>query len=125
MWEVLFWVYLANAVLLITHEIDSAYWQEWKLFRLPGGHALFLLLHLPLLFLVLYGLVLVYRQTMTGLVASLLLSLAGLFAFAIHAYFLRKGRDEFKLPISLLILVATLFVSLLQVALTFLLVAGN
>jgi len=29
MWQGLLWLYLANAVLLITHEIDSAYWKEW------------------------------------------------------------------------------------------------
>ncbi len=55
--DLLLWLYLTNAVLLINHEIDSAYWKEWELFRLPGGIAGFLLLHFPLLFIVLYGLV--------------------------------------------------------------------
>lgn len=118
MWEALFWIYLVNAVLLINHEIDSAYWQEWELFRLPGGISGFLLLHFPLLFVVLYGLVLVYQRTLTGLILSLLLSLGGLFAFGIHTYFLRKGRDEFKASMSQFILVATLVLSLLQVAVT-------
>jgi hypothetical protein len=31
--EALFWLYLTNAVLLINHEIDSAYWKEWELFH--------------------------------------------------------------------------------------------
>jgi len=35
--DLLLWLYLANAVLLINHEIDSAYWKEWELFKLPGG----------------------------------------------------------------------------------------
>ena len=118
MGDLLFWVYIANAVLLISHEIDSAYWKEWELFRLPGGLTLFLLLHFPLLFLVLYGLVLVHQQTVAGLIISLLLSFAGLFAFAIHIYFLRKGREEFKLPISLFILLGILVVSLAQVVLS-------
>jgi hypothetical protein len=118
MWSVLFWIYLVNAVLLINHEIDSAYWQEWELFRLPGGLTGFLLLHFPILFLVLYGLVLVYQQTLAGLILSLVLSFGGLFAFSIHTYFLRQGRDEFKLPISRLILAATLVVSLAQTAIT-------
>ena len=30
--QLLLWLYLADAVLLITHEIDSAYWKEWNLF---------------------------------------------------------------------------------------------
>ena len=118
MWEALFWIYLVNAVLLINHEIDSAYWQEWELFRLPGGLSGFLLLHFPLLFVVLYGLVLVFQQARVGLVFSLLLSVGGLFAFGIHTYFLRRGRDEFQAPMSRFILVATLVLSLVQAAVT-------
>ena len=53
--KVLFWLYLANAILLIIHEIDSAFWKEWELFKLPGGINGFLILHFPLLFLILYG----------------------------------------------------------------------
>jgi hypothetical protein len=118
MWEAVFWIYLFNAVLLINHEIDSAYWQEWELFRLPGGISGFLLVHFPLLFVVLYGLVLVHQRTLAGLIFSLLLSLGGLFAFSIHTYFLRRGRDEFKAPVSQFILVATLVLSLVQAAVT-------
>jgi hypothetical protein len=124
-WKILFWVYLVNAVLLILHEIDSAYWREWELFHLPGGATGFLLVHFPVLFLVLYGLVLVFQRATAGLTLSLILSLAGVFAFSIHVYFIRRGRDEFKSPISLSILVATLVVSLVQVAITvYLLVQG-
>lgn len=118
MWEILFWVYLVNAVLLILHEMDSAYWREWELFRLPGGATGFLLLHFPVLLLVLYGLVLVFQRTTAGLMLSLILGLAGVFAFSIHMYFIRRGRDEFKSAISLSILVAALVVSLVQVAIT-------
>lgn len=54
--DTLFWLYLVNAVILIVHEIDSAYWKEWQMFRLPGGVTTFLLLHVPLTALVLYAL---------------------------------------------------------------------
>lgn len=118
MWNVLFWLYLANAVLLIDHEIDSAYWKEWDLFGLKGGVVGFLLLHLPLLGAILYGLVLIEQQALAGLILSLLLCLGGLFAFSIHTYFLRRGRSEFKTPISQLLLVATLLVSAVQVVVT-------
>jgi hypothetical protein len=120
MWEVLFWVYLANAVLVITHEIDSAYWREWELFRLPWGLGGFLVVHLPLLFLILYGLVLVDRQTTAGLVLSLILSCGGLFAFGIHTYYLRQGRKEFRQPVSLALLITTLGASLAQGVITLL-----
>lgn len=47
MFDILLWLYLANAILLICHEMDSAYWKEWELFRLPGGITLFLIIHFP------------------------------------------------------------------------------
>jgi hypothetical protein len=118
MWDILFWVYLTNAVLLILHEIDSAYWKEWELFHLPGGATGFLLVHIPILPFILYGLVLVSHQTFAGLILSLVLGLAGVFAFSIHITFIRQGRDEFKAPVSLAILGTTLAVSLVQAAVT-------
>ncbi|AKB85679.1 DUF6713 family protein [Methanococcoides methylutens] len=116
--DILFWVYMINSVLLINHEIDSAYWKEWDLFKLPGGITGFLLIHIPVLFFVLYGLVLVYQQSYTGLIFSLILSFSGIFAFTAHMYFIKKGRDEFKIPMSMFILVSTLVVSLVQAYLT-------
>jgi hypothetical protein len=115
---VLFWVYLVNATLLINHEIDSAYWHEWDLFKLPGDIAGFPIIHFPVLFLGMYGLVPVYWQALSGLIFSLVLGAAGLFAFGIHTYFIRKGRQEFTTPISRFILFAALIVSLVQVGLT-------
>jgi len=116
--DLLLWLYLANSVLLINHEIDSAYWKEWELFKLPGGNTGFLLLHFPLLLFILYGLILVSKNFASGLFFSLILCLGGIFAFIIHTYFLRKGRSEFNKPISKCILVAILFVSVIQLAVT-------
>lgn len=115
---ILFWIYLINATLLITHEIDSAYWEEWKLFGIPGGITTFLLLHLPILFFVLYGLILIYENTFAGLIFSFILAISGIFAFSIHTYFMRRGHDEFKTTISRLILFSTLIFSILQLVIT-------
>ena len=114
MTELLLWLYLVNAVLLINHEIDSACWREWELFHLPGGRTGFLLAHFPLLFLVLYGLVLLSRGSLGGMIISLLLSLSGLFAFIIHMTFIAKGRKEFRAALSLVILGGTLILSIIQ-----------
>lgn len=118
MQDLLLWLYLANAVLLINHEIDSAYWKEWELFRLPGGITGFLLLHIPMLFFILYGLILVGGRQPAGLIFSLLLCLGGIFAFAIHTYFLRKGRPEFNQAVSKYLLAAILLVSIVQLSVT-------
>ncbi|UCC88916.1 MAG: hypothetical protein JSV81_06335 [Anaerolineales bacterium] len=122
--EILFWVYLTNSVLLINHEIDSAYWQEWELFKLPGGITGFLIVHFPALFLVFYGLVLVFQRAAAGLMFSLGLSFGGLFAFTIHTYFIQRGRHEFKAPISQFILIGTLIVSLIQAGITIYILAA-
>ena len=116
--DVLLWLYLSNSVLLINHEIDSAYWKEWELFKLPGGITGFLLIHFPLLLFVLYGLVLVSRQAFSGMIFSLILCFGGIFAFSIHTYFLKTGRKEFNKPISKLILAATFIVSIVQLIVT-------
>ena len=123
MHDVLFWLYMVNAILLINHEIESAYWKEWRLFRLPGGVTLFLLIHFPLLFIILYGLVELSRESTAGYVFSLITAIAGIFAFCIHTYFIRKGREEFRLPISLFILIMLLLVSMVQAGVTVYLLA--
>jgi hypothetical protein len=122
--DFLFWLYFCNAVLLIIHEIDSAYWKEWELFHLPGGITGFLLLHFPLLAVILYGLIEVRQESRAGLIFSLVLSLGGIFAFAIHTYFIRKGRPEFKTPMSLGILIAILVLSVVQSIVTLRLQSG-
>lgn len=116
--ELLFWIYLANAVLLIDHEIDSAYWKEWDLFRLKGGVQGFLLLHLPLLAVILYGLAEIARGEQAGLIYSLVLAGGGIFALCIHSFFIARGRKEFTLPVSLVLLAATGFLSIFQMVIT-------
>lgn len=116
--DALIWLYLINTIVLINHEIDSAYWKEWELFKLPGGINGFLLIHFALLFIVLYGLILVVENSFWGLIFSLFLCAGGIFAFAIHSYFLRRGRKEFNTPLSKIILASTLVVSIAQLVVT-------
>ncbi|UCF31914.1 MAG: hypothetical protein JSV26_05800 [bacterium] len=124
MYDLLFWIYLANAVFLINHEIDSAYWKEWELFRLPGGISGFLILHFPLLMFVLYGLVLVHEGGSAGLVFSLILAASGIFAFTVHTLLIRKGGEEFTSGMSRFILYGTLILSSIQTAVTAVLLLG-
>jgi hypothetical protein len=112
--QALLGAYVANATLLICHEMDSAYWREWRLFGLPGGLGLFLVLHLPLWPAMLWGLALVARGDPLGLWFSLGLALAGVAAFVLHGLFLVKGRPEFRHPASLLILAGAFAASALQ-----------
>lgn len=110
--DMVLWFYITVAVLLIVHEIDSAYWREWELFRLPGGPAGFLALHLPLLYLVLYGIVLIDRGRPSGRWFALALAASGVFAFSIHTWFLKRGHPQFDSRSSKSVLAATLITSL-------------
>ncbi len=114
MWNILLWLYIANATLLITHEIDSAFWREWEIFHLPGSISGFLLMHLPLIFLILVGLTWTVSHSPAGLIMSLILTGCGLFAFIIHSYHLHRGRQEFRNGVSIGILAATLLTSFAQ-----------
>ena len=120
----LFWLYLINLTLLILHEMDSVYWKEWDLFGLPGGVEGFLLVHIPLILLALYGLIWIYQQTLAGLIVSLVLSVAGMGGFGLHTYLIRTGHPEFKTPLSRMILAGMLFVSLVQMSVTIYLLRG-
>jgi hypothetical protein len=121
----LLWLYVLNASLLIAHEIDSAYWKEWRLFwgllgprRRPltdtVGESLFVLLHVPLVAAVLWGLLEVARRTTGGLVMSILLAASGLFAFTVHTILNRAGHPEFRTAVSRSVLWGTLVLSTIQ-----------
>jgi hypothetical protein len=107
----LFWLYTVNLTLLILHEMDSTYWKEWELFHLPGGQPGFLLMHLPLWPLAIYGAVQVWNSTPAGTIYALVVAVAGLIG--------RTGHPEFDTPISKAILWAMLLASLSILLVTF------
>jgi hypothetical protein len=109
-------LYLGNSIVLITHEIDSAYWHEWELFGLPGGIQLFLILHIPLLSFVLWGYRSVVLWTRGARTYSYILAFAGILAVLIHGGFLAASTPQFRSPASLALLAATLILSVWQIA---------
>jgi hypothetical protein len=118
--NILFWTYLLNAVILIVHEIDSAYWQEWRLLNPNNKNGIsgFLILHIPMIFVILLGLIYVHDNILAGYIFSLILSASGLFAFFFHFYHLRKGRPEFNTVISKGLIILTFLISIYQLVLT-------
>jgi len=112
--DILIWLYLVNALLLINHEIDSAFWKEWNLFGMKGGMNGFLVFNFVAIFIFLYGFLEVAKGSFIGIIFSFILALTGIFTFGIHSYFLAKGRGEFKVPFSIFILISTLVVSIAE-----------
>ena len=107
-------LFFANAIVLLAHQIDAAFWREWTLFGLPGGIQFFVLLNLPIIALVLYGQRALALEHTSGKVFSWALAASGLFAFVFHGLHLLQGDEAFRLPFSLALLGATFLLSLAQ-----------
>jgi hypothetical protein len=103
-----------SAIVLLAHQIDAAFWHEWVLFGLPGGIQFFLLLNLPIIALVLYGQRCLALGRPSGKAFSWALAASGLFAAVFHGFHLLRGDEAFRLPFSLVLLVATFVLSLAQ-----------
>jgi len=116
--DALLFLYLANSVFIINHEIDSAYWQEWKLFHIKGGINTFLIIHFPVLFFILIGILEINKGSNAGYILSMILSIGGISAYIIHAYFLKKGNREFDTFLSKFILKIILILSIIELLLT-------
>ena len=100
-------LYWLTAALLVVHEIDSGYWREWELFGLPGGAELFLVLHVPLTLLVLWGYEQVIAGTRAGVRMAAIVGALGLATGAVHGTFLARGAAGFRTPASLAVIGAT------------------
>lgn len=110
----LHWLFIANATVLITHQIDAAYWHEWELFFIPGGNQLNLLLNLPIIALVMYSHSRFVSNINTGLAFYKLLAGLGFLTVGIHSFFFLRGSESFMQPMSLALLAATLILSAWQ-----------
>lgn len=88
-------VYVLNITLLLLHEIESAYVKEWEILHLPGKITGFLLLHVPVLLLFLWGAVELGKENTAGKVIALIAGIGGLLPFLIHKVLVkRKGYFE-------------------------------
>jgi len=108
-------LYLVNATLLLTHQIDAAFWKEWILFGIPGGIQGNLIFNMILIPILLFGFKQVVLEKKSAKTYSLILAGIGLFAAVIHSYFLIKGKPEFNLPLSVIVLALVFVVSIMQI----------
>lgn len=107
-------LFLLNSTVLLTHQIDAAYWHEWNLFHLPGGNQLNLILNLPIIALLLLAFLQVATHSPRQRLCHQFLAGLGLLTVAIHSGFFLAGHKEFLQPMSLLLLAATLMLSMAQ-----------
>ena len=106
--------YLKSYIFLIFHQIDAAYWHEWELFFLPGGIQGYLVFNMLIIPFLLIGYKNVIVESGNAAKYSFLCSGLGSLTFVIHILFLIFGYEQFKLPLSLIIIVMCLFSSVWQ-----------
>jgi len=92
-------LYIVNATLLLLHEIESAYEKEWEILKLPGKITGFLLLHIPIIILIFYGLIEIEKNSTIGLIFSIITGIGGVIPFIVHKIIVRK-KNHFNLLIS-------------------------
>lgn len=92
-------IYILNSTLLLLHEIESAYEKEWEILRLPVQITGFMLLHIPIIILIFYGLIEIEKLSTIGLIVSIALGIGGIIPFLVHKIFVKR-KNHFNISIS-------------------------
>lgn len=84
-------LYIMNAMLLLLHEMESAYEREWEILKLPGGITGFLLMHIPIIILLFYGLIELEQGTGIGSILGAVFGFSGLLPLLVHKLLVRRA----------------------------------
>ena len=109
---------VVNLALLIGHQIDAAYWHEWKMFGLRSGIQLYNLFNLILFTILISCLIPIIEGKKIGRYGSIAIALCSGIVLPIHSWFAIAGFKQFNLPVSILLILFTFMVSIVQIALT-------
>ena len=83
-------IYIINACLLLLHEIESAYFKEWEILKLPGRITGFLLLHIPIIMILFWGAIEIEKQSTSGIIIAIIVGAGGLVPFLVHKVIIKK-----------------------------------
>ncbi len=86
--------YILNTTILLLHELESAYEREWEILNLPGKITGFLILHIPIIILLLWGILEIAGQSLIGFIIGIITGIGGFIPFFIHKI-LVKRKDRF------------------------------
>jgi hypothetical protein len=114
--------YMLNATLLLLHEIESAYEKEWEILKIPGKITVFLILHVPIILLIFYGLLEIEKQSSQGLRLGIIMGVAGVIPFLVHKIFVKR-KDHFNLLISNILIYLNIVTGIGTIILSALLIA--
>ena len=111
-------VVILNLALVLTHQVDGAYWHEWEMFQLPGGIQLNNFINVLTFVALLYLFIPVVQRKGSGITCSLVIAAISALVLPIHVGFAIAGYQQFHLPFSIFIIVGTFLLAILQVVLT-------
>ena len=111
-------IYILTLSLLVTHQIDAAYWKEWELFLVPGEIQFFDIFNLAVIPVLLVGFKSVVLMKKSGYYYSYFLSSLGLLTFLIHSGFYWNGYRQFTLPVSLAVIILCAVSAVIQLIVT-------
>jgi hypothetical protein len=105
---------LANVTVLVTHQIDAAFWRESSLFGIPGGNQANLVLNLPIIALVVHAHACVVARPSAAVVVSRMVAALGLLTVLVHSFYFTRNSAAFNQPASITLLAAALLLSTWQ-----------
>lgn len=109
--------YAINATLLLLHEIESAYEKEWELLKLPGKITGFIILHVPIILLLFYGLLEIEKLTSVGLIIGIIAGIGGIVPFLVHKVFVKR-KEHYNLLVSNVLIYLNIISGIITVALS-------
>lgn len=96
-------LFIVNASLLLLHEIESAYEKEWEILKLPGRVTGFLILHIPIILLMFYGVIEIERLSIVGKIIGIIFGVGGIVPLFVHKVLVYR-KEKFNLVISNIII---------------------
>ncbi len=109
--------YILNATLLLLHEIESAYEKEWEILKLPGKITAFLVLHIPIILILFYGILEIENDSRAGYFLGIITGVSGLIPFIVHKIIVSR-KDHFNLLISNIIIYLNIITGIVTVYLS-------
>lgn len=109
--------FILNATLLILHEIESSYEREWEILRLPVKISGFLILHIPIILLLFYGVVEIEKLTPIGLILGIVIGIGGMIPFLVHKVIVNR-KDKFNMKISNILIYTNLIAGVITIVLS-------
>lgn len=109
--------YILNASLLLLHEIESAYEKEWEILKLPGKITGFIMMHIPIILILFYGLLEIEKQSLIGYSIGIITGIGGVIPYVIHKVVVRR-KDHFNKVVSNLVIYTNIFTGLITFSLS-------